>query len=128
MGHRFEATCNDCQEVFEGSEGGGFYFYLLRCDRCGETRAIGFDEIGETHLQYLKGLPGPYCIASSETDEDVRESFTVEPITEEQYHKAVERLAGKCQCEGQFRFDAPVRCPRCRSSQITRGETLIMYD
>jgi hypothetical protein len=128
MGHRFKATYNDCQEVFEGSEGSGFYFHLLRCDRCGESKAIGFDDIGETHLQYLKGLGGPYCFDSSEADKIARESYPGEPISKEQYHKAVESLAGKCQCDGQFTFNAPVRCPRCRSSQITRGETLIMYD
>jgi hypothetical protein len=128
MGHSFKATCNDCRLEFEGNDGGGFFFHLLRCEWCGENKAVGFDEIGEPHLHYLKGLPGPYCIASSETDEVIRESFTLEPITEEQYHKAVESLAGKCQCDGQFRFNAPVRCPRCRSSRIEKGETLLMYD
>ncbi len=128
MGCRFKATCNECHLEFEGSDGGGFFFHLLRCDSCSENRAIGFDEIGEPHLQYLKGLPGPYCVASSESDEIVRESYSGEPLTEEQYHEAVELLAGQCQCEGQFKFDAPIRCSRCGSSQIEQGETLIMYD
>ena len=66
MGHSFKAICNDCQLDFEKSDGGGFFFYLLRCDRCGEDKCIGFDEIGEPHLQYFKGLPGPYCVVSSE--------------------------------------------------------------
>jgi hypothetical protein len=128
MGHSFKATCNDCQLDFDASEGGGFYFHLLRCDRCGESKPIGFDEIGEAHLQYLKGLRGPYCIDSSEADKLVRESYPGEAITEEQYHEAVERLAGTCQCEGQFRFNAQIRCPRCRSSRIEHGEINIMYD
>ena len=128
MGHRFKATCNGCGSEFEGSDGGGFFFHLLRCDRCGEGRAIGFEEIGEPHLQYLKGLGGPYCGASSEADEIVRETYPGEPITEEQYHQAVERQAGNCDCGGRFVFDAPVRCPKCRSTDIEQGEILMMYD
>ena len=128
MGHSFKATCNDCQLQFKGSEGGGFFFHLLRCDRCGQYRSIDFDEIGEPHLQYLKGVGGPYCIDRSETDKTARESYPGEPITEEQYHQAVERIAGKCECEGQFRFDAPIRCPRCRSIRIEYGALDYMYD
>jgi hypothetical protein len=128
MGHTFKATCNDCQLEFEGSEGGGFFFHLLRCDRCGEEKSIGFDEIGEPHLQYLKGLPGPYCVASASADEFVRESYPGEPLAEEEYHQTVERLAGKCPCEGQFRFEAPIRCPRCSSIRIEHGEVHIYYD
>ena len=60
MGHIVEAKCLDCGEKFEIEHGGGFFFHLLRCDKCGKTESIGFDKLGELHLQYLKGLPGPY--------------------------------------------------------------------
>jgi hypothetical protein len=128
MGYSFKATCKDCHLHFEGSQGGGFFFHLLRCDRCGDSKYIGFDEIGEPHLRYLKGLSGAYCIASSDSDKIVRESYPGDSITEEQYHQAVEQLAGCCPCGGRFKFDAPIRCPRCRSSRIDHGETLMMYD
>jgi hypothetical protein len=128
MGHSFKATCKECGSQFFGSECGGIFFHLLRCDRCGEGKSIGFEEIGEPHQQYLKGLRGPYCMASSEADEIVRESYPGEPITEEQYHQAVELLAGNCECGGRFAFDAPLRCPQCRSSDIEQGEILMMYD
>lgn len=128
MGHSFEATCLDCRERFQASEGGGFAFHLLRCDRCGQTKDIGFDEIGEPHLRYLKGLDGPYCVASSASDEAVRRDFPGEPMTEDKYHRAVETLVGSCECGGQFRFDAPIRCPRCRSTNIEQGEIDVMYD
>jgi hypothetical protein len=128
MGHSFKATCKDCQLNFVGSEGGGFFFHDLRCDCCGESTSIGFDTIGEPHLRYVKGLQVPYCIASSEADEIIRASYPGDSITEEQYHEAVEQLAGACPCGGRFKFDAPIRCPRCRSSHVDPGDLLMMYD
>jgi hypothetical protein len=128
MGHRFKATCDACQLNFEGDDGGGFFFHRLRCDCCGENSSISFDAVGEPHLRYLKGLSGPYCIASSEADETVRASYPGDPITEDQYHQAVEQLTGACQCGGRFKFDAPIRCPQCRSSQVELGDVLMDYD
>jgi hypothetical protein len=101
---------------------------LLRCDACGADEAIGFEEIGEPHLKYLKGLSVPYCMASSEHDQWVRENYEGEPITEKQYHLAVEDIAGACKCGGRFRFEAPVRCPECRSTEIEEGEFGLCYD
>jgi hypothetical protein len=128
MGCSVAAKCGDCGATFTVDHGGGFFFHLVRCDRCGQTRSIGFDELGELHLSYLKGLPGPYCIASAAHDENVRKNAPVEPISEEQYHKGVETLAGGCGCGGEYRLDAPHRCPECRSTRIEEGEIDIMYD
>jgi hypothetical protein len=128
MGHSFKANCSDCQLDFDANEGGGFFFHLLRCDRCGEVKCIGFDEIAESRLPYLKVLPGPNCVVSADADEIVSESYPGEPLAEEDDHQTVERLAGKCPCEGQFRFAAPIRCPRCRSTRIEHGGVHTFYD
>jgi len=32
--------------------GGGFFLRLARCDECGKTKSIGFDELDEIHLRY----------------------------------------------------------------------------
>ena len=106
------------------------FFHLLRCDRCGETKSIGFDELGELHLRYLKGLPGPYCVASAEHDKEVREHAPVEPISEEEYHVAIEAGMKPCRCGGKRTFDAPSRCPECRSTNFEEtGEgPQICYD
>ena len=104
--------------------------HLLHCDTCGAEKGIDFDEIGEPHLRYLKGLKVPYCMASAEHDRHVRETYQGEPMTEEEYHVAVEELCGRCDCGGQFRLDAPARCPRCRSADYRldpKGE-FIYYD
>lgn len=128
MGTRIGARCLDCDEDYSISEGGGFFFHLLRCDTCGQGRSVGFDELGETHLRYLKGLNGPYAMVSAEHDRRVQEDYDGEPLAEEDYHREVERLAGACECGGSFRFDAPPRCPACRSTRYEPAGGMILYD
>ena len=128
MGEATEAKCLDCGTSFSVHHGGGFSFHLLRCDTCGATKAVNFNELGELHLRYLKGLSGPYCIASAEHDEYVRKHAAVEPISEEEYHGRVEAFAGQCQCGGIFTFTALPRCPKCRSTRVKESGPTIMYD
>jgi len=128
MGHQISATCLDCGCTFKLIRGGGFFFHLVRCDKCGKTKTITFEDLGELHIRYLKGLPGPYCIASAEQDENVRKHALVEPISEDEYHKGIEDFTGKCRCGGQFTLTAPARCPMCRSTQIEEGAITVCYD
>ncbi|MCF8131316.1 MAG: hypothetical protein K9N10_22625 [Deltaproteobacteria bacterium] len=128
MGHIAGKKCLDCGCTFMEEHGGGFSFHLVRCDECGGTKQIGFDEIGELHLQYLKGLDGAYCIASSEHDKNVQEHAQVDPITEDEYNRGIDVAAGKCECGGKYTLDAPHRCPECRSTNLEEGEVGIMYD
>jgi hypothetical protein len=109
--------------------GGGFMFHLVRCDRCGRTKSILFDDLGELHLRYLKGLQAPYCIASLDHHQKVREHAQVAPISEDEHGHGIEAIAGKCGCDGKFTLDAPPRCPKCHSMQVQEDETpLAMYD
>jgi hypothetical protein len=117
MGSSFGAICKSCNHKFTVCEGGGFLFHLLHCDKCGKDKGIGFGEIGTPHLRYIKGLPGPYCIATAEQDKYIRENFPGETLSEEEYNDIVEKIAGKCECGGQFKFDAPSRCPKCNSTE-----------
>ena len=128
MGHISESKCLECGETFELNDGGGFAFHLVRCDKCGATKSITFDDLGELHLRYLKGLSGPYSIATSEYDEAVRKQAPVEPISEDEYHSGIEALAGKCSCYGNFTLDALPRCPKCHSTRIEEGETTVFFD
>lgn len=130
MGYRYDVKCAQCGHKFSINEGEGFFFHLLHCDSCGEEISVGFDEIGEAHVRYLKRLPGPYCVASSEFDKYMRDNYLGEPLSEEEYHIIVEQITGACSCGGSFKFDAPPRCPKCRSTKLEydpRGSSL-MYD
>jgi hypothetical protein len=129
MGSQFTAICKKCGHRFEANVGGGFSFHLLHCDECGRNKSIGFNEIGEAHLRYLKGLGGPYCIATQESDEFVQKNYPGDSISEEDYHRICEELAGKCKCGGRFKLDAPPRCPKCRSDEFkSSGDGLLLYD
>jgi Zn finger protein HypA/HybF involved in hydrogenase expression len=128
MGHEVKAKCRKCGKAFKVDNGGGFSFHLVRCNKCGKTKSILFDELGELHLRYLKGLPGPYCIASAEHDKYIRDHAQVEPISETKYHRGVEAIAGTCKCGGSYRFNARPRCPKCLSTQIDEGQVDVYYD
>ena len=128
MGQQIEAKCMNCGNTFEVSKGGGFVFHLLRCDECGKTKTVSFDEIPELHQRYLKGSSGPYCIATAEHDKWIQKNADVKPISEDEYHKQIESMAGSCKCSGKFAFDALPRCPKCRSTDIIEGEPTIYYD
>jgi hypothetical protein len=39
-----------------------------------------------------------------------------------EYRQEVEAIVGSCPCGGRFRFNAPVRCPKCRSTDFERGD------
>ena len=130
MGREFVATCRNCGGECTISDGGGFVFHLLHCDQCGGEKGMPFDEIGEPHLRYLKGLAGPYSMATAEHDRDVKENYPGEPLAEDEYHRIVEEMAGTCTCGGRFRFDAPPRCPNCHSDDLEYDEDRpsVMYD
>ena len=129
MGHSYTTKCKKCDHKFTVNSGGGFMFHQLRCDKCGAEKDMSFDDIGEPNLRYKKGLPGPYSIATNESDKHIRENYPGEPLTEKDYHKIVEEMAGACKCGGSFKFDAKPRCPECGSdSYEDTGEDLVMYD
>lgn len=118
MGSQYGAICASCRHKFTVSEGGGFRFHLLHCDRCGRDKSIGFEELGEAHLKYLKGLPGPYAMATAAHDKEVQSTYEGEPLSRKAYESYVEELASLCTCGGHYRFEAAPRCPQCRSSQF----------
>lgn len=128
MGRVVEAKCHDCGTVFTIEHGGGFSFHLVRCDKCGKTKSIGFDDLGELHLRYLKVLSGPYSVETSEHDQYIKDHTSLQAISEEDYYEGINAIAGKCRCRGKYTFDAPPRCPKCHSTRIEEGETTIMYD
>jgi hypothetical protein len=116
MGIRTSQICKRCGSHFTPNEGGGFRFDLLHCELCGRDWSIGHEEIGDAHLRYVKGLRVPYAISRMKFDRWVQANYPGEPLTEAEYHAAVEAMAEPCACGGRFRYDAPARCPTCSST------------
>ncbi len=127
MGSENAAACLDCAYQFTVSNGGGFTFHQLRCVLCGSAKSIGFDELGDLHLRYLKGSATPYTVASANEHRYVREHLDIEPISADEYYASVE-AAATCDCGGALSFDAPPRCPRCGSLRIEIGPETLCYD
>jgi hypothetical protein len=128
MGQIVRTECLECGEHFEMSRGGGFTFHQIGCDTCGKTTTICFAALGDVHRRYLKGLSGPYCLATAEDDARLRDDPEIEPISTEEYHRQVEGLAGRCPCGGRFTFAAAPRCPKCHSTRLAEGAVVICYD
>src|SRR3990172_838206 len=130
MGQKYQALCNDCGHTFHVMEGGGFFFHQLHCDKCGRAKSISFKKIGVLHMRYLKKLTGPYSVVTAESDKRIKNSYMGPAISEEEYHAEVEKMAGKCLCRGQYRFDAPPRCPKCRSTSLKEDPNVpgLCYD
>jgi hypothetical protein len=128
MGCQVNAKCLDCGKIFTIDKGGGLKFHLVRCDRCGRAKSIVFDDLGELHLQYLKGLSGPYSIPDIYSEDFIQRLSNVNSISREEYERGIEDYAGNCRCGGNYRLDAPPRCPKCRSANIEEGDIILMYD
>lgn len=127
MGQGCTAICKDCGNEFTANIGGGFFFHLLHCHRCGKEKFVGFDELGEIHLRYIKGLSGPYCMASASMDENIQNNYQGKPLSEKEYHTEVEKYAGNCECGGKFKFNAKPRCPACKSQNYDAIDH-VLYD
>jgi predicted Zn-ribbon and HTH transcriptional regulator len=128
MGQMFQAKCRECGHEFRVRQGGGFTFHVVRCDNCGKTKSIGFEELGELHIRFLKGLTGPYSMATAELDDLARKLPSGPAITEEEYKAGVESVAGYCRCRGKYTLSAPPRCPTCGSTDFSEGNLMVCYD
>ena len=58
MGYVYVAKCCSCNHEFSADEGDGFFFHLLHCETCGQSKTLEFDEIGKIHYDYMRGLLG----------------------------------------------------------------------
>ena len=67
-------------------------------------------------MGYIKVLNVPYTVATAGRDRRIREQYPGEPLSEAEYHAAVEASLKPCKCGGRFRYDASGRCPSCRST------------
>jgi len=116
MGSSTGLICKVCGTTFQLQQGGGFFFDLLHCDACGDAKSVSHRELGDIHLRFVKGLGYPYAIARAEMDRRIQAEYPGEPLNRDEYHTAAEATLVPCPCGGRFRYDAPARCPTCRST------------
>ena len=116
MGSSTGQQCRSCGTSFVVDQGGGFFFDQLHCDQCGRVWSIGHADLGDLHLGFVKGLGRPYAIARAENDARIQREFPGPVVSGEAYVAGVEALAPACECGGSFKYDAPPRCPTCRST------------
>ncbi|MBN1785471.1 MAG: hypothetical protein JW825_00575 [Candidatus Methanofastidiosa archaeon] len=130
MGTSYSVVCKNCMKRFTASYGGGFFFHLLHCEECGKERSVDFKEIGDLHIRFVKGLPGPFCVASSEWDKTIQDLPDIEPLDEGSYQNLIVERLERCSCGGRFTFDAPPKCPRCGSKEFEKPEygAIMHYD
>ena len=117
MGSSSGHICRACGTRFTVMSGGGFFFDMLHCDTCGATKEVGHRELGDVHLGFVKGLPGPYAVARAAMDRRIQREYKGQPLTRDEYHAGAEATLGACACGGRFTYDAPARCPECRSTE-----------
>jgi len=115
--------CKSCGTRFSAREGGGFFFDLLHCDRCGKAASVGHEELGDIHLRFVKGLRVPYALARAAMDRRIQQEYPGEPLSRDGYHAASEATLDPCPCGGRFSYDAPPRCPTCASTRETWDPT-----
>jgi predicted Zn-ribbon and HTH transcriptional regulator len=107
MGTVFEARCRKCAHEFEASDGGGgFMFAEFRCDACGGMKHIRCPDRRRTAAQ-----------RTAETDAEW-----------ERWGEKLKSMDLRCPCGGEFKESSPVRCPKCGSTDIAKGETVLCYD
>ena len=128
MGNLEQARCVDCGHEYSVSVGGGFFFDLLHCDLCGNEASVRHEDLGDIHLRYVKGLGGPYAIARADMDRHIQEQYEGEPFTADEYHASVSLHLGPCACGGRYTYDAPPRCPDCRSTRYESIGGDVCYD
>jgi hypothetical protein len=116
MGSAISQICRECGARFRARDGGGFMFDLLHCDTCGGDRVVTHEDLGDIHLGYVKGLPGPYAVSRSRMDAEIKATYPGPALSQEAYHAGAEATLARCAFGGTFRYDAPPRCPGCRST------------
>jgi len=116
LGSASAHICRVCGTRVFARSGGGFFFDLLHCDTCGTDQSIRHEELGDIHLGFVKGLPGPYAVSRSKMDRQIQLEYEGATLTRDEYHTAAEATLDPCVCGGRFRYDSLARCPSCRST------------
>ena len=106
VGQMIRSTCASCGKVAHQIDGAMMAGYRPRCADCGRARLIPVEDVVEDETVQTDSLVNP---REHEADH--------EPAWSRRERRVLE-LAGTCRCGGRFTADAPLRCPRCRSTNL----------
>ena len=99
MGHILEVDCQRCGTVSQQLDGPTMLGFTPRCLECGTERFVSLTELYAT------------------------DSADLEPASDEAWQlreRRIPEIAGTCDnCGGTFSVDAPIRCPGCRSRDVS---------
>jgi len=93
--HLASKSCNSCGVTTEQIDGPLMGGFNPRCDTCGATTFVPLQMVTE----------------------DSSRNGAVD-------HSRITAMAGPCACGGLFAEDSPIRCPACRSTEVTSITTL----
>lgn len=97
MGQLLDVVCHRCGARSRQIDGAVMLGFNPRCLGCGRTRFVS--------LEALADSDPPGADATSEETWRLREL-------------RIPELAGTCECGNGFSEEAPIRCLRCRSSDV----------
>jgi len=80
--------------------------YRPRCADCGQARLVSIEDVFGAEPEAPDASVDP---AAYEEYDGQRWSRREQLVLE---------LAGTCDCGGRFASDAPLRCPKCRSTEL----------
>jgi hypothetical protein len=101
MGSQMRVTCRHCRTVFKACDGGGFFFHLLHCQKCGTDMPVTQDEMGDAFG----------------AEQEIRDAWVATNVP-------------PCSCGGRFTFSAKARCPTCHADDWDTGNVKLemLYD
>lgn len=110
MGTIFSVNCRRCRRSFEYLDAYGMGSQILHCDVCGRSHGFAYRDMEDLFERFLAG-PG---FGSRGRVSGVADADTG-PLSQEGYEAEVEARCSPCECGGRYRFETPIRCPRCGS-------------
>lgn len=122
MGWLTQVICNRCDARFEVGSGHTRRSWCLRCAVCGATKVVSKEEVedprgGDFSLAPINQKEMEGLAADPERAQRfIAEVFSGPSPAWLAWEQRVEDSLPPCKCDGQFRFGAPARCPRCRST------------
>ncbi len=105
MGETIRARCGDCGQELELSTGIGFASAVLRCDRCGREKWVD-------HLQAREWADAHPGGGDYFSDMD----------------RYLDMHAPRCRCGGRYHPNAPLRCTKCRSTNLEDIQGGVLWD